>query len=141
MKKIEIDAGLLYDFAVSKPDGFTYADAVEEFGWDRAYFFAVVREVRLDLAGDSITLPCVPQGHGELWLYTLIGGSDESGKKWQQNRIGDTESRLQTMEAVSSAIARDTDGRSVVGKKARKISRVIGRLIEDLDEINEGASR
>lgn len=125
----------LYDFAGNCPDGFTHADVEAQFGWGRNDFFKVVRDLRLLFKDREITLVCDPQGQGELWRYRLVGSYDEA-RQWATNRIHDLESRLETVGAVAEAIVNATDGRSIEGRKARKLQRVVGRLIEDLAEID-----
>lgn len=129
----------LWDFAVSHPDGFTWADAAERFAWakDRPGFFAVVRRLRLTLGGDTINLVCTPQAPGELWLYTLTG-TYEAARPWNANRLNDLEKRLETIAHVSKSLVAATDGRTVDGRKARLISKTVGRLVEDLEEMLNG---
>ena len=139
--RVEADAGWLYDYAVAHPDGFTCYDVIAETGWNRPYFYRVVRQVRLDLAGDEINLPCTPQGWAEPWLYRLVGNHEDetAGRIWTTNRVDDLETRLATVDAMAESLVAGSDGRTETGRKARKIARVVGRLIEDLAEISENS--
>lgn len=129
------DAKKLYDFALRKPKGFTRGDAEAKYGWEQTHFFAVVRQLRLILAEDDITLPCDPQGQGEHWLYFLSGTMDEVGP-WEANRLADMESRFETMVAVVKPIAAKR-GDSTERRKARKIERGLSYLVEELAELAE----
>lgn len=126
---------LLFDFAATKPEGFTYLDVDEKLGWSRDFFVRVARDLRLMFKGDTITLTCEPGGHGLPWIYKLVGNYD-GARPWATNRIGDMESRLETVHAVAETLVNATDGRSQDGRKARKVQRTIGRLIEDLADIS-----
>lgn len=124
----------LFDFAANRREGFTYVDVQEEFGWHRNDFLKVVRALRMMFKSDTITLTCEPQGSHQPWLYKLVGTYDDA-RLWSANRIGDLESRLETVHAVAETLTKSTDGRSPEGRKVRKIERTIGRLIEDLADI------
>jgi hypothetical protein len=130
-------ASELWDFAVSHPEGFTWADARKAFPWaaERSRFFATVRVLRTTLgAEDTINLICDPQGPGELWRYRLVGTYNEA-RPWNAGRLGDMEARLETIAGVSRSLVAATDGRSTEGRKARLISKIVGRLVEDLREL------
>jgi hypothetical protein len=125
----------LYDYAVGKPEGFTYEEVERDLGWERVRFFGVVRELRLILGDDDeITLPCEPQGPREPWLYRLVGNYDDV-RPWVVNRLGDMEARIETLSAVAHTCARVTDARSIEGRKARKVSRTMDYLASELAEI------
>ncbi|MDQ3307570.1 MAG: hypothetical protein M3499_04315 [Actinomycetota bacterium] len=131
------DAGRLYDFAVRHPDGFTYVDVGRDFGWSRVYFYAVVRVVRSVFAGDAIALVCTPPTTGsEPWLYELVSTYD-AARPWAVNRIGDMESRLDTVHGVASSLTNATDGRTMEGRKVRKIESTVGYLLRELADIND----
>jgi hypothetical protein len=98
-----------------------------------------VRRLRRILGGDSDgTLVCTPQMKGERWRYELTGEWAKAAP-WAHTRIGDVESRLGSIHDVVGAVIRITDGRSVDGRKARLIRKVVGRLREDLAEVHQGA--
>ena len=139
----------LWDFAVAHPEGFTWADVRDEtdahgnpchpWAQERSGFFAVTRALRITIgAGDSINLVCEPQGSGELWRYRLVG-TYEAARPWNANRLGDIEARLETIAGVSRSLVAATDGRRVDGRKARLIAKTVGRLVEDLAELNHGS--
>lgn len=142
MKRAEKIAAL-WDFAVSHPDGFTWAD-IRDQPWasDRPGFFSVVRGLRQTLGApkgdngqpDTINLVCTPQGPGDLWKYQLVG-TYEAARPWNANRLSDIERRLETIAGVSRSLVAATDGRSSDGRKARIIAKTVGRLVEDLEEL------
>ncbi len=128
----------LFDFAVEHEDGFTYQDVQEELGWKRAEFFKVANRMRLMLGNDdTINLVCEPQGPSEPWRYKLIGNLRDAGR-WNGNRLQDCESRILTIHAVLASIVQAVDGRTSEGKRARVMHRMLGRLIEDLAELDHG---
>jgi hypothetical protein len=124
----------LFDYAVAHPNGFTKDDIEADLGWEPATTQWVARNLRLTFADDDINLVCEPQGQGERWLYKLVGNPDDA-RIWATNRTADLESRLRTMAAVASSLENATDGRTVEGRKARKIHRSLARLVEDLEDI------
>lgn len=135
---VRVQAEQLFGLAAKRIDGFTYQDIEHAFGWDRFHFYWVVSQLRRILAAeaDTINLICTPQGSREPWLYELVG-TYEDAAPWSQNRVGDLETRLVTIHSVASTLVNATDGRTVGGRKARKIRRTITRLIEDLADIND----
>lgn len=136
--KADERVGLLYDFAVSKPEGFTYLDVHREYGWHRTNFGRTVRALRLLFSGDAITLTCDRAAWNMPHVYKLVGNY-EAARPWVAGRVGDLESRLDTVHAVANTLTNATDGRTLEGRKVRRIKKTIGRLIEDLNEIkNDG---
>jgi hypothetical protein len=136
--KMADQAGLLYDFAANKPEGFTWADVEREFGWSRPHFFKVVRRLRLDLGADEINLVCTPKDFRGLWLYELVGDY-ESAAFWASNRIGDMEARLGTIKNVAGSVETATDGRTVEGKIARKIHNTVSYLLVELSDLRDAS--
>lgn len=134
MSKVD-RAGQLYDYAVEHPEGFTYQDIERDFEWQRSEFVGVVRTLRAILADDEINLTCEPQGQGEPWLYKLIGSYDDA-RPWATNRIGDLETRLETIGSVSQTLVSATDGRSIEGRKARKMKSTLDYLRGELADID-----
>jgi len=129
-------AGLLFDYAVVHPDGFTNEQAVHDLGWtDISVFNEAARALRLILADDTITLVCDPMGQHERWLYRLVGAYTDA-RAWSSNRLRDMEARLETVHAVASTMVRVTDGRTFDGKKAKLIMAVVGSLREQLIAMN-----
>lgn len=133
-RQLDDEAGLLYDFAVDHPRGFIYEDAKDKFGWHYSRFIKVVRHLRQILSADEITLTATPQGQHERWLYMLVGTYD-AARPWATNRVGDLETRLDTIHGVANTLTNATDGRSVEGKKARLIERTIRHLMENLNDL------
>jgi hypothetical protein len=135
-------AGQLFDFLVDHPEGVTWEDAAAAFPWarHRSSFGVVVRRLRRTLGNDDeMTVVCDPRRHRQSWLYRLVGDPSEADG-WQANRIGDAEARLLTILDVSRSVARRSDGRTLVGKKARKIESTIGYLVGELADL-ESATR
>lgn len=128
----------LWDYAVAHPDGFTNEQAMSEFDWDLKTFNTAVQDLRLLLEDDQITLPCDPQGQHEKWLYRLVGHYDD-GRAWAINRLLDSETRLRTIEAYSSALMHSTDGRTADGKKARLIHSTAAYLREQIELLDPEA--
>lgn len=129
-------AGLLYDYAVTRPEGFTYKDIDREFRWDRHRFLGVVRRLRSILGAEDITLTCTPGRSREPWVYQLVGTYD-AARPWATNRVGDLESRLQTIHHVAQSLTNGSDGRTLEGKKARLIERTVRHLVENLADLAE----
>lgn len=129
----------LFDLAVASSDGFTVDDVIARYGWRHDQVNEAVRDLRRFLGdvGDTINLPCDPQGKGERWVYRLVGDLD-SVRAWAANRVIDAESRVRTMEAVLSSMVAATDGRTIAGRKARIMQRALHRLVEDLDDLISG---
>ena len=125
-------AGDLYDFAVSRPEGFTAPEAEDNFGWDHRTFSNAVRTLRLTFADDSINLVCDAQGTREAWLYRLVGTYDEASG-WSANALRHAEARLETIEAVAQSVVAATDGRTTDGKRARLIYTTVHFLRDSLN--------
>ena len=89
------------------------------------------------MANEEINVTSTPNGHRRPWLYELTGNL-EVARPWLTNRVGDLESRLETIESVANSLANATTRTTVEGKKARRIHRTISRLREDLADITEG---
>lgn len=130
--------GQLFDYAVEHPDGFTYRDVENDLGWQRPYFTKIHRQLRILLGNDDqINLVCDPQGRNEPWRYRLIGDV-EGAKGWVGNRLRISESHITTTRAVTSSLIRATDGRTNDGRRARIMNRGLGRILEDLAELDHG---
>lgn len=125
----------LLDYAMTNLGGFTVDDVMADFGWNHQTTNTAIRDLRMFLGKfDKINLPCDPQGHGQRWLYRLVGNLD-GVRAWAVNRLGDTETRLRTQQAMMASIVSALDGRSVHGKVARTVDKALRRLIEDIDDI------
>lgn len=133
-------AGQLFDFASGHARGFVFKQVHDKFGWERYTFGRAVRRVRRILRSNSDgTLICTPQGMSEPWRYQLTGNWQEAAP-WAHNRIGDVESRLETIEDVTVGVLQVTDGRSADGRKAKLVVKVIRRLREDISDIEQAAA-
>lgn len=130
--KIAERVDLLFDLLNEHPQGVTLAEIMPAIQVrDKSHANRVIRAFRLMFAKEKVNLTATPQGPGEEWLYTL-GAEPEV---WAANRVGDTESRLETMAAVMQSVVNATDGRTLVGRKARKMEVAFRHLQEDLDSI------
>jgi hypothetical protein len=131
--------GRLFDFAASRPDGFTYQDVEQEIGWPRAEFIKVARKLRLMLGNDDqINLVCDPQGQREPWKYQLVGTFDQA-RDWSRNRVDDAESRLSTIRGVLTSVIKAMDGRSRDARRARIMELAIRHAQENLAELDHGS--
>lgn len=124
-------AGLLFDYAVTHPDGFTNEQASADLDWTLHVFNEAARALRLILGDDTITLVCDPTGPRERWRYRLVGNYTDA-RGWSSNRLRDMEARLETIQAVAATIVHATDGRKLDGRRARLILAVVGALREQL---------
>jgi hypothetical protein len=130
--------GRLFDYATSKPEGFTYRDVEKDLGWKRPEFTKVHRMLRVLLGNDDqINLVCDPQGRNEPWRYRLIGDVD-GARPWVGNRLRDSETRIGTVQAVCTSLVKATDGRTADGRRARIMNKGLGRILEDLAELDHG---
>jgi len=138
--RIDVHAGWLFDRLMAvRPNGLTYEDAEQEWGWDRGYFFKVVRVLRSILASEKVTVPCAQEdGYGTPYVYRLTD-DPKAIEAWEANRLNDGESRLVTIRNVAESAMHFTDGRSLTGKRARKMHKAVDRLIEDLAELRADA--
>ncbi len=128
------DAGRLLDYAKAAPDGFDRDDIRIAYGWNRGRFTKAVRALRI-LLGDSETVNLIaePNGWGP-WRYSLVG-TLEGEAWWRTNRERDMLARLLTVRAMNASIVRGTSGRTLEGRRARKLERNIDRLIEDFEDM------
>lgn len=131
MSAIDDRAGLLFDYAVVHPEGFTNEDAMRDLEWTLPLFKEAARALRLILADDTITLVCDPQGESERWRYRLVGTYSDA-RAWSSNRLRDMEARLETVQAIAMTMVRATDGRTTDGRKAKLILAVVAALREQL---------
>jgi hypothetical protein len=102
----------------------TYESIGEKTGWSRNQILKAVQRLRDILAvnGDVISVVCEPQGQYEPYAYRLKGGKeilDAEKTRWAINRTKDLDRRGRTFENVLAVAVKATDGRTLVGKKAR----------------------
>jgi len=125
----------LFDLLVAMPEGVTVNEIGATLSIPLWRVNEVIRDLRLLLGDtDDINLVCTPQGQQERWNYALVGNLD-GAREWTANRVGDTASRIRTMQAVMRSVVSASDGRTLDGKRARVIERSLRRLIEDLDDL------
>lgn len=97
---------------------------------------AVYRDIRwLRRRGDLDNIPATPNGYMQPWLYRVTNDL-ETNSEWVANRIGDAESRFETMIGQAETLIRVTNGRTTNGRKARKIDRVLRYLMQELADID-----
>ena len=125
---------LTFDFAVTKTDGFTIHDLADHLEASVETAKNAIRKTRTTLGGGDINITAEPRAHNEPWVYKLAGTYAES-RSWVTNRRKDTRTRISTMHAVHAAAAAHEDRRTREGKQAALVTKVLGRLIEDLDEL------
>ncbi len=130
-----VRAGELFDYAVEQPEGFESSDVCLELGWNKHQFEKAARQLRRILADDEINLVCANQGFGKPSRYELVGDMNRAGP-WIAGRLRSMESQLETVYNVSKSTINGSDGRTVDGKKARLINRHVGRLREDLADLD-----
>ena len=128
----------LFTILVGAPDGLTIDDIASGLDCNMENAKRAVRDLRLLLGEDTdINVTCTPRGQGQRWVYELVGGTNPATRGWVDNRTGDTEARLRTIRAVIASAVAATDGRSVDGRRARRIERGLRHMIEDLDALIE----
>jgi hypothetical protein len=125
----------LFDLLVALPDGVTVDDIKVALACSHRQANDAVHDLRLFLGSfDDVNLPANPNGPRERWTYVLVGNLDGC-REWMANRVGDTHSRIRTMQAMMASCVQASDGRTVDGKRARVIERALRRLLEDLDDL------
>lgn len=131
----------VYDMIREAPEGIRIDEIASEMGVTEVTARSYIRRLRLILGTtDEMNIACDPQGQNEKWIYRLVGNLDDS-EGWITNRLTDAETRLETIEAVSTSIVEATDGRTIEGRKARKIQRTVSFLMGELGDIEaDGAS-
>lgn len=134
----ECDIDLLVDLLLENPDGITILDWLALHpSLTRYRFNQAVRNTReLFGANKDINIVSRPAGYRQPWRYELVGSVPQADP-WVHNRIGDAESRMSTILSVCTSISAGTHGNSKDGKKARRITKGLTRLLEDLAEIEE----
>lgn len=115
------------------PEGMTMKDLATAMGEHERTVYRDVRRMRR--RGDIDNIPATPNGHREPWLYRVTNDL-ETNSEWVANRIGDAESRFETMIGQAETLVRVTNGRTTNGRKARKIDRVLRYLMQELADID-----
>jgi DNA-binding transcriptional regulator LsrR (DeoR family) len=114
------------------PEGLSAADIARQMGVRLRVIRRDIRRLRRDVSVDNI--PAVPNGHRQPWLYFLTNEA-QPNEAWAKNRVADMESRFLTQIGQAKTMVRVTNGRTVEGRKARKIERTLEYLMRELDEI------
>lgn len=131
----------MFDWFADHPAGGTMAEIRKDledetdWTWARETTKRTLRQLRLEFGGDQCNVVCDPVGHGNPYVYRLVGTFAEAAP-WVRSRIAHTKAQLITMEAVHTSTSQVSDARTIEGREARAISRGIRRILEDIDEIN-----
>lgn len=125
---------VLEQYAVQHPTGFTLPEVAGDLQVSERAAQHGIRLLRRSLRSETMNVVCDPQGFQGRWLYRLVSGHDDA-KDWERNRSSDMSSRLQTMEAVASSIENGTDPHTLDGQRAHVVHRTLGRLREDLRDL------
>ncbi|MCL2393046.1 MAG: hypothetical protein FWC87_00035 [Acidimicrobiaceae bacterium] len=128
----------LLAFARGNPGGFDWEDVEVNLGWPRYRFAKTVPLVRQYLKTTNMALPCTPQRGRGPWTYKLTS-EQKLPQAWVNNRFFDMDSRLSTMLATGQSMVNATKdaAKSKDGRRARVIVKGVGRLLEDLREIEQ----
>ena len=139
--KLALDVNRLHDYAVDHPEGFTHVDVELSFAWVHQYFQVVERALRSAMSAQKENLVCNPDEDNPsgLWVYRLTDDV-ELTDEWYANRLGDTETRLQSMKNIAESAVKARSGRTNIGKRARLIFKTTSRLLEDLEELRENSA-
>ncbi len=127
----------LSDFARDHKE-WTVSQAARILNWSKQQVYMTVRDLR-DLYGEDekINLVCESTGHRQEWLYRLTDQFEEA-RWWLGNRAADCERRIRTQYAVARSLVAATDGRTPEGRRVRLIVRYLGRLFEDMADLESG---
>jgi hypothetical protein len=123
----------LFDYAVSKPGGFTIHEVMAALSWSRGTTDTAIRNLRRNHRHDSITL-LMSQGYDES-RYSLAGRSDLS--PWATQRLMTAEKNLETLMWVCETAGYGLQAGSTEDKRATLIKTHVGRLLEDLANMRD----
>jgi hypothetical protein len=127
----------LFDLLAANPAGLTVNDITSVMQCSNRQADHAIRDLRLFFGEcEPINVTCDPNGLREPWTYRLVGNLD-GVREWIANRLGDTESRIRTMQALMVSVVSASDGRKSDGRRARLIERALRHLIENLDDLAE----
>ena len=126
----------LFDYATDRPEGFTKSEACEALDMNSAQFNAAVNGLRRILNDGTVTLTCTPNGHRAEWRYQMVATLDGL-EPWVENRLGDAETRFETMLALLTPIVAGTDGRTKNGRRSREMLMAVRQLKERLEFLDE----
>lgn len=125
---------LLFDLVDAHPAGMTIEQMAHDLYCSVQLARIAVHDLRRFLrdAGGDLSLPAIPQGAKQPWLYVLTGQVDEQ-REWLHFMEMSMRSRLETMHADLVPVIKATDGRKAEGRYVRNTERVLRHLIEDWD--------
>lgn len=133
----------LLELLGNDPDGITVDQIAAGLATDYNTARRTIHDLRVWL-GDTgqVFLVCLPQGGNDRWLYRLTDGAQLATEGtpeawWVKNRVDDAQTRVATVAAGLQVAVRMTDGRSLVGRRARRMALSLNRLVEDLALIDE----
>lgn len=131
----------VFDYLAGHPDGATGDEMAAWLEVSKSTIQRVVHDLRIVLGGtDSITVTCEALGlPTEPHTYRLVGNLEDA-TGWLSARILEQEVRLETIEYSTASLVTGSDGRTLEGKKARKIHRTLKYLREELAEIGSDDS-
>lgn len=135
MSKMDQHVSDLIDFLVASPEDVTIHEIADALQLSVRQAQGVVRSTRLWFeVSDTINLVCHPNGRGP-WLYSLVG-DPTSTKEWSDRRVSHVDTELETIHAMLTTTVRNTDGRTIEGRKARIMERAVRRMLEDLADLD-----
>lgn len=125
----------VFDILTDSPEGATIYALADNLNITPSRVKDAIFQLRRDLATDDDmnVIANRPKSRGP-WTYRLVGDLD-GAKEWQENRLKDGETRIETIYSVSKSVARSTDGRTREGRQARLMEKSLGRLIEDINDL------
>ena len=132
----------LFDYLETQPDGVTIEDIEAHLACGPRHAREAVHDLRAFLGNtDEAWVTCTPQGPRDRWLYSLTSGAravdpETPEGRWVVNRVGDCEARIGTMLSAMRTAVRGTSRGTVLGQKARVLARALGRLQEDLEDVD-----
>jgi len=131
--------GQAYDLLAAAPEGLNKHQIADGLGVSVHEVTHLIRDLRLTLGSDDITVTTDPNGMRQPWIYRLVGTLG-GAVRWIRNRVKDSEARIETLYAVIAPVAKVADKRTMEGRKAVLILRAVGRLREDLTDLGEHPS-
>ena len=112
-----------------------------EIGLSLQRFKYAIERLRGVWAEHEINIVCAPIASHEPWEYRFAGSLDiddpdgAAAAFWFANRVGDAETRLQTIHDVVGSMVSGVDRRTVAGRKAVRIHQIVGHLLTELEHI------
>lgn len=134
---LEAHVNHMFDMLYAAPDGLTLQQMALMMNVSVDHTGHIVQMLRDELADDTINVPCDPDPANPRGphLYRLVGSMD-AASPWLARRVLYCERAIRTTHAIASSLTNGLDGRSKQGRRARLLKKGLGRLIEDLDELN-----